>query len=699
MTLSFQSTAWKMATPEYLEQLNKALPTSDYGGSTANDLRAKMVGPLKNEEEPPVLGDPSAPTINVIADASWCNRPMDWFPVKNTNVLMSYFNDLCKGLEIDIPDNEVHYVWRPKQCEAKIHMGENNIERAIYEIGVKMVENKMREDVMAFVFLNDDYNAETIYDLFGDPNDEESYYTAEIPMESTLDADFAEKKQIEEVEKLLSRASEFEQTLRGLHSFKREWEYIKSKKAKRMLLPALKSRFAENAKAMIFKERAVISSPSNSGEENNLLLSMPFEVQNKIMLYMPNMKDLFQFSLVSKACKNVTNQTIYSFRTKSNVSNDEEEKIVLFHNLDELFEGISLGEIASAFDELICCKYGTKMITPEYLEKLNEALPKEGYDSGERTVLNLKQKVMASLSKGEEPPPLGDPNAKTITVITKESSWRMSELICWTPVNSGPFATCINDLLKAMGINIPDNESHYLWIYKKSEARIHLGEENIDRAIYEIGVKMILTDMKADILERVFDDEDEGNAECNHELFGDPNDEDSYDRVTIPTEVDLARVNSMFQQEAGKERREVVQSRKKQRTLLPTLKQKFLQNATAMLAKEKLTFNETASDERNGFFLSMRLEVQNKILLYLGLPLAKDLLHFGLASKSCYKMFCNVLLVELGLNKEKKDGEEEIIRIHSFEDIFEGMSLHFIARSFDELIWFDGRGQCELYPA
>ena len=41
--------------------------------------------------------------------------------------------------------------------------------------------------------------------------------------------------------------------------------------------------------------------------------------------------------------------------TNANVSNDEEEKIVMFHNLDDLFEGFTLGEIASAFDELIWC--------------------------------------------------------------------------------------------------------------------------------------------------------------------------------------------------------------------------------------------------------------------------------------------------------------------------------------------------------
>ena len=353
-----------MATPEYLEKLNKALPTTNYGESTANDLRENMVGPLKKEEESPVLGDPSAPTINVIADDGWCSRPMNWFPVKNANVLMSYFNGLCKDIGIEVPDNEVHYAWRPTLCQAKIHMGEENIDRAIHEIGVKMVENKMREDVMAFVFLHDDFTADTIYDLFGDPNDEESYYTARIPVD--LDVESVERKYAQEAGELLLRAPEIEPTVYGLYDFQQEIEHVKSKKAQRMLLPTLKSRFIENAKAMIFKERAVSSRP-NLVEENNLLLSMPFEVQYKIMLYLveprskfsndkeiANMKDLFQLSLVSKACKNIINQTIFYFNMNSKVSN-EEEKIVLFHNLDDLFEGITIGEIASAFDELIWC--------------------------------------------------------------------------------------------------------------------------------------------------------------------------------------------------------------------------------------------------------------------------------------------------------------------------------------------------------
>ena len=59
------------------------------------------------------------------------------------------------------------------------------------------------------------------------------------------------------------------------------------------------------------------------------------------------------------------------------------------------------------------------MITPEYLEKLNEALPEGGLEIG---VLMLKEKVIASLSKGEEEaPPLGNPNAQTVNVIVSKS--------------------------------------------------------------------------------------------------------------------------------------------------------------------------------------------------------------------------------------------------------------------------------------
>jgi hypothetical protein len=236
--------------------------------------------------------------------------------------------------------------------------------------------------------------------------------------------------------------------------------------------------------------------------------------------------------------------------------------------------------------------------------------------------------------------------------------------------------------------------------------------------------------MEQDILQRVFDDDDDGNAECNYDLFGDPNDEDSFDSVTIPTEVDLARVNKLFQQKAGKEKEslekissllqrveegrisllrmlevkediwktriEHVQSRKtKQRMILPVLKKTFLQNAEAMLAKERLNFDDTTSDENNSIFLSLPC---NKILLYLGLECAHDLLQFGLASKSCYKIFRNIILVELGLKRQNKDGEEKVIRIHNFEDIFDGMSIHSIARSFDELVWLDGYGGCERDP-
>lgn len=374
------------------------------------------------------------------------------------------------------------------------------------------------------------------------------------------------------------------------------------------------------------------------------------------------------------------------------------------------------------------------MITPEYIEKLNEALPEGGWDDGERTALNLKQKVIASLSKGEEPPPLVDPSARTITVIVGET-WRFPAMLYWSiRVKSGLFMAGINDLLKAMGIDISDNELHYAWKYgNNSEAKIHLGEENIDRAIHEIGVKMVLNDMEQDILQRVFDDDDDGNAECNYDLFGDPNDEDSFYSVTIPTEVDLARVNKLFRQEAGKEKEslekissllqrveegrisllrmlevkediwktriEHVQSRKtKQRMILPVLKKTFLQNAEAMLAKERLILNETIIDERNSLFLSLPSEEHNKILLYLGLECAHDLLQFGLASKSCYKIFRNIILVELGLKRQNKDGEEKVIRIHNFEDIFDGMSIHSIARSFDELVWLDGYGGCERDP-
>ena len=119
-----------MATEEYLKKLNKVLPVGDYDEEpTMNGLRAHGIRCLTRKKEPPAIADPSAPTTNVIADSEYCSAfpELNLFEVEtlkgscwDSNICMAYFNDVAKLMGIDIPNSEIHYIWRHKKTEAKI---------------------------------------------------------------------------------------------------------------------------------------------------------------------------------------------------------------------------------------------------------------------------------------------------------------------------------------------------------------------------------------------------------------------------------------------------------------------------------------------------------------------------------------------------------------------------------------------------
>lgn len=75
----------------------------------------------------------------------------------------------------------------------------------------------------------------------------------------------------------------------------------------------------------------------------------------------------------------------------------------------------------------------------------------------------------------------------------------------------------------------------------------------------------------------------------------------------------------------------------------------------------------------------------------------KDLVQFSLASKSCHRIFCDTIhsfQMDENIGKVDTDGEENVVRFHHFDEIFQGMTPHDIARDYDELICHREDGVC-----
>ncbi|GFH56028.1 predicted protein [Chaetoceros tenuissimus] len=300
-----------MVTDEYLEKLNNAIPYNDrvHEGPTIEDLRGLAIKLLKKGNGPPAIADSSAPTINVIADfGTCCNqiRLLWWDSLSGTkNVSMSYCNDFLEDMGFDIPSSEKHYVWRYKESEATIHIGEANIDRALYDIGVQMVLRVMKEGLIRRIFDNRRYANEN-YSIFDDDR---------IP--KNVDEGLAWNRH--EEEKSLLKISDFDSPA----SYNKEVMRLFSIAKKKILLSTLKSRFLENATRMVSKE-VHFSDTIVSDDCNCLLLSLPLEIQKRILfclcsnkMYAENrpchwrcnenmgcykMKELVQFGLTSKSC-------------------------------------------------------------------------------------------------------------------------------------------------------------------------------------------------------------------------------------------------------------------------------------------------------------------------------------------------------------------------------------------------------------
>ena len=75
-----------------------------------------------------------------------------------------------------------------------------------------------------------------------------------------------------------------------------------------------------------------------------------------------------------------------------------------------------------------------------------------------------------------------------------------------------------------------------------------------------------------------------------------------------------------------------------------------------------------------------------------------SLVTFGLASKSCYKIFCNTIHSIKENAETDEDTREKVVRFHNFNDLFEGMTIQEIALAFDELVWHGGDCGCVFCP-
>ncbi len=161
-----------MATKDYLEKLNKALPTCDDTiWPDANSLYELALQALKDDEVPP-LGDDSTPTITVVtcSDLMYGGK-WTWVEKKEggwnseapysdiTRMAHAFSNQIGKKLkstgttETDSSESHVLAVWIPKDAEAEIHLGESNIPRSLHDIAVQMLLRKIKFSLLSKYFI------------------------------------------------------------------------------------------------------------------------------------------------------------------------------------------------------------------------------------------------------------------------------------------------------------------------------------------------------------------------------------------------------------------------------------------------------------------------------------------------------------------------------------------------------------------
>jgi len=163
-----------VASKEYLEKLNNALPTSFTAiwPHNANDLFNLAIWNLKNGELPPLVDDTS-PTVNVVADTSVFSAGSRFGGVyfkskKNggwnsescvadiTEVACRDLGAVASDATEDSIEKHVLAVWIPQFAKAEIHIGESNIERSIHDIAVQGLLRKIKFSLFSLVFMDED---------------------------------------------------------------------------------------------------------------------------------------------------------------------------------------------------------------------------------------------------------------------------------------------------------------------------------------------------------------------------------------------------------------------------------------------------------------------------------------------------------------------------------------------------------------
>ncbi|GFH56026.1 predicted protein [Chaetoceros tenuissimus] len=379
-----------MATEEYLEKLVNAIPCND-GVPKVEDLRAHVIKLVKSGNGPPAIVDPSAPKIDVliIGDENCSNYfrffSMNYFIIRRSdrtnNASMIDFNDFLTGMGMDISTSELHYVWRNNTLKVNIHVGQANIDRALYDIGIQMLLRYMQEGLIDRVFspfYRDENN--TLFSISQVPDRLPMVRNAEITAEK--------------YEELVWQRFEHEKGQLNMCDFENQREYHKevvnlySNAKKRITLLTLKSKLLENANRMVSR-KIVVSRQKADGYGDCPFLSLPAEIHTNILQFLQcrlngvclllklsnslDFGDLLRFRVVSKSCNKIFCDAFHSsivkkpshfaeyLRDDSSTANEDhsgidegsEEKQVRFHYFDDLFEGISPREVVKTFNELL----------------------------------------------------------------------------------------------------------------------------------------------------------------------------------------------------------------------------------------------------------------------------------------------------------------------------------------------------------
>lgn len=318
------------------------------------------------------------------------------------------------------------------------------------------------------------------------------------------------------------------------------------------------------------------------------------------------------------------------------------------------------------------------MASKSYLKQLNAALKTEAYDLGP-TANGMREYALHMLKNALPPPAWGNTSRPTV-FVNADSEYTISKLgLSWYPNGNKLFADITDSVQKYANskMKVPDHHLHLIEMPTIEQAKIHIGKENVARAVYEIAVQMLVRRMRTGLYTRVFDSYDYDSEDEEEE----EEDENNNNVENLHRKQNIQTLKQILRQNMNRLARPV------ETPVMPTNSSTSrVLGLPCDLWAEILSYL-VANDYKTAAF---QREESRKVNDF------KSLAAFGTASLECRVLFNRSLYAFFSSGEHLEPGTSGVVHVHSFDDVFHGLDLNQITRLFHSIIF--ERGGCVLCP-